>query len=220
MMKIPKHWRVPVSTRGFTLVELMIVVAVVAVVLVLAAPSFRQLIDIQKLRGTTAQLVTDIQFARSEAVSRQEPVAITYKPNVPGMSCYAIHTCGGLLPAACAQRCQCQNAAGARCAAPALEIRTVQVPTESRVKLTPQPPSPDVAATYFALFSPITGGMQPSAYDPVASVPYNPSFGLDTWVSIAPHATSAPTLSTVISLSGRPSVCSPGGRVSGVPACY
>ena len=219
MMKIPKPCRVPVSTRGFTLVELMIVVAVVAVVLVLAAPSFRQLIDIQKLRGTTAQLVTDIQFARSEAVSRQEPVAITSRPNAPGMSCYAIHTCGGLPPAQCAMLCLCQNAAGARCAAPALEIRTVQVPTESRVRITPQPPVAAAAATYFALFSPITGGMQPSAYYPAVSFPYNPLVAPITLVSIAPHSTSAPTLSTVISFSGRPSVCSPGGLVSGVPAC-
>ncbi|HRC39206.1 MAG TPA: prepilin-type N-terminal cleavage/methylation domain-containing protein, partial [Rubrivivax sp.] len=46
---------------AFTLVELMIAIAVVAVVLVLAAPSFRELIEMQRLRSVNAQLVTDLQ---------------------------------------------------------------------------------------------------------------------------------------------------------------
>ena len=59
-----------VVRRGFTLVELLIVVAVVAIILVVAAPSFRDMILMQRLRSITAQLVTDLQFARNEAVSR------------------------------------------------------------------------------------------------------------------------------------------------------
>ncbi|MBL0296209.1 MAG: hypothetical protein IPQ21_03190 [Betaproteobacteria bacterium] len=56
--------------RPLTLVELMVVVAVVAIVLTLAAPSFRDFILLQRLKGINAQLVTDLQFARSEAVAR------------------------------------------------------------------------------------------------------------------------------------------------------
>ena len=47
------------TAAGLTLVELLVVVAVVAVVLMLAAPSFRGMIETQRLRGINAQFVTD-----------------------------------------------------------------------------------------------------------------------------------------------------------------
>ena len=52
---------------GFTLVELMIVVALVAILLALAAPSFRETIARNRLEGVAGELSTDFQYARSEA---------------------------------------------------------------------------------------------------------------------------------------------------------
>lgn len=53
---------------GLTLIELMITIAVVGVLLALAAPSFYEFMLVQRLKGVNAELVTDLQLARSEAV--------------------------------------------------------------------------------------------------------------------------------------------------------
>jgi type IV fimbrial biogenesis protein FimT len=62
--------------RGFTLVELMIGVVIVAVLLGVAAPSFRSFILDQQLRATTADLRIAVTRARSEAVKRNRVVQL------------------------------------------------------------------------------------------------------------------------------------------------
>jgi type IV fimbrial biogenesis protein FimT len=65
------------ASGGFTLLELMTVLAVVAILGAVAAPSFRQFIDNQRLRNASFDLVTDLLLARSEAVSRQRTVVLS-----------------------------------------------------------------------------------------------------------------------------------------------
>lgn len=72
--------------RGFTMIELMVTIAVAAVLVALAAPTFRTYTAKKKVEGALAELATDLQFARSEAVSRNTPVRVTVNPN-----CYAVH---------------------------------------------------------------------------------------------------------------------------------
>ncbi len=55
---------------GFTLIELMVTVAVVAIFASLAAPSFRQLIAKQRLRSAASALTESLWLARSEATKR------------------------------------------------------------------------------------------------------------------------------------------------------
>jgi type IV fimbrial biogenesis protein FimT len=83
--------------RGFTLIELMITIAIGAVLVALAAPSFRSYTAKKKIEGTLAELVTDIQFARSEAVSRNATVRLT-----TGTNCYAVHLASGTASSSCA----------------------------------------------------------------------------------------------------------------------
>ena len=52
------------------MIELMVVVALVAIVLSLAAPSFKTFLMKKRVEGAMSELSTDLQFARSEAVSR------------------------------------------------------------------------------------------------------------------------------------------------------
>ena len=62
--------------RGFTLVELMIVVVILAVLMTVAAPSFRSFILEQRARATLADLRIALMTARSEAVKRNRDVAV------------------------------------------------------------------------------------------------------------------------------------------------
>ena len=55
---------------GFTLVELMVVITLVALVLSLAAPSFSRLASAAAISSGVNQFLADMRFARSEAVRR------------------------------------------------------------------------------------------------------------------------------------------------------
>jgi len=56
--------------KGFTAVELMVVVAIVAIVAALALPSFKPLLENWRIRQATEAMVTTIHYARSEAIKR------------------------------------------------------------------------------------------------------------------------------------------------------
>ena len=60
--------------RGFTLLELLTVVAVTAVLAALAAPSFVDQLARRRLEGVAVDLSTDLHFARSQAVSDRNTV--------------------------------------------------------------------------------------------------------------------------------------------------
>ena len=63
--------------RGFTLVELLITVAVFAVLTMLALPSFNQWIANTKIRSTTESVLAGFQLARTEAIRLNRGVRVT-----------------------------------------------------------------------------------------------------------------------------------------------
>ena len=62
--------------RGFTAIELMVVVAIVAVLAALAGPSFTPMIERWRVRQTAEALQSSIYLARSEAIKRGGGITI------------------------------------------------------------------------------------------------------------------------------------------------
>ena len=64
------------SPRGFTAIELVIVMAIVAVLAALALPDLSNLLVNQRLRAAGTDLMSSLIVARSEAIKRNGPVEI------------------------------------------------------------------------------------------------------------------------------------------------
>jgi len=68
------------SRSGFTLIELMVTLAVVAVIAVAAAPSMQAFLDKNRLVGAAEAIYTQIQSARSEAVKQSAAMVVAVTP--------------------------------------------------------------------------------------------------------------------------------------------
>ena len=115
------------AQRGVTLIEAAIVLAVTTIVASAAAPGLQRVIDARRLDGAATQLAADIQFVRTEAVARNEPLRLSFHAVAPG-SCYVIHT-------GAADQCSCAASGPAQCSGSAREIRTVTLAATDRVGL-------------------------------------------------------------------------------------
>jgi type IV fimbrial biogenesis protein FimT len=112
---------------GFTLVEAAITVAIAAVTLSAAVPNFGSFVETRRLNGVAAQLATDIQFIRSEAVLRNSALRLSLHEDSAG-SCYVLHS--GL-----ARECSCVGDGPAQCSGDAREIKTVVLPARDRIRV-------------------------------------------------------------------------------------
>ncbi len=72
--------------RGFTLIELMVTLVVAAIVLTVAVPNFRELIERNRASSHTNLMVGALQLARSEAIKRGSNLVILCKSS-NGTSC-------------------------------------------------------------------------------------------------------------------------------------
>ncbi len=71
------HGHICRTARGFSLVELMISVVILAIAMAAAMPSFSQWIQNTHIRSATESLLNGIQRARAEAVTRNVTVTFT-----------------------------------------------------------------------------------------------------------------------------------------------
>ena len=79
-------------TTGFTLIELMVTVSIMAIIAMIAAPALQTFVDKTRLKGATDRLYADMQFARSEAVKRNSSVSISFSTG--SNWCYGINAGG------------------------------------------------------------------------------------------------------------------------------
>lgn len=193
--------------RGLTIIELMVVVGVVAVLAALAAPSLREFMARQRVAAINSELVTDLQFARSEAVARGRQVRVQFRED-DTMTCYTLHTFGLALG-----NCDCLKPLGTACdGVPNLtEIKTTQVLKSTSVTVRP----PGAFPYNYLVFTEPKGlaNWRDHAGDSADYVTNWEDFKVTVESSISGK------LRTATNLVGRPQVCSPNGSMSGVPPC-
>jgi type IV fimbrial biogenesis protein FimT len=62
--------------RGYTLIELMVAITIVAILLGIGVPSFREFTRSNRITAAQNDLVTSLNLARSEALRRNRPVSV------------------------------------------------------------------------------------------------------------------------------------------------
>ena len=71
---------------GFTLIELMVIVAISGIISVLAITQFQSMISRTKAKSATRQLRADLQKAKLEAIKRNTDCLVDFTVAVPGNS--------------------------------------------------------------------------------------------------------------------------------------
>ncbi len=64
-------------SRGFTLIETMIVMSIMSILFAIAQPDFAKMISARQTRAVADELYADVYWAREEAIKRKEGVAVT-----------------------------------------------------------------------------------------------------------------------------------------------
>jgi len=119
--------------RGVTMIESLIVLTIATVSLGAALPSFEQARQRRHFDGIAAQLETDIFLARSEAVTRNRSMRISFKADDDG-SCYVVHS-------GPADACSCSADGAARCEPGQFAVRSVRLAAAGAVQLQSNVPS-------------------------------------------------------------------------------
>jgi len=94
--------RLPSPTRrisGFTAIELMVVLAIVAILAAVAVPNFQGVIDNYRVRRATEDLIATIYLARTEAIKRGGEVVLrkSTPAGCAGSSSIAQWECGWIV---------------------------------------------------------------------------------------------------------------------------
>jgi len=76
----------PGKAKGFTLIELIVVITILAVLATLAAPSFRETIKTNRVISQSNELVALLNFAKSEAIRRGVNVEVVLTATANGWS--------------------------------------------------------------------------------------------------------------------------------------
>lgn len=69
------------ASLGFTLIELMVTIAVLAIIVSIAAPNISTQLANQRVKSTAATLENALKEAKAESVIRRQPLALSYNNN-------------------------------------------------------------------------------------------------------------------------------------------
>lgn len=125
--------------RGLTIIELMTVLGVIAILAVIAFPSFNNLIAKRRVEGVFSEMHTDMQLARSEAIARNRAVRVTF-----GTGCYLVHVASPATTTACTQTTETIDPDDSK-------VKGVQLQASANAALVPQD------SLTFVEFDPVRG---------------------------------------------------------------
>lgn len=96
---------------GVTLVELMVTLAIMAVLVAVALPSMRDFVARKRLEGVAQELLTDLRMLKSQQMVKGREAAIKFGTSTE-QTCYALYIIGtyGRMP-----HCDCTLPAGTEC---------------------------------------------------------------------------------------------------------
>lgn len=108
----------PSTQSGISLIDQMVTLGIVSLALGAALPNFDTLRERRSLEGAAGQLESELQFAKSLAVERNQAVRFTFETTANGM-CYVIHSGGP-------KDCHCGMSAAASCTSGTQIFRSAQ----------------------------------------------------------------------------------------------
>jgi len=178
--------------RGISLVEVMVAIGILAILVSVALPSFTDLIARRRLQAVTAEIASDLAYARSEAALRPQGTLVLFRQNT-STTCYTIQSGSGTI------NCDCTRGVGNACPTSVLgaspELKTMQLARTTGITVTP-------SATNWATANNKLGFQSPQL------LPTSPDFGVTI-------SNSNASLRVEFNSIGRVSTCSPNGSFGG-----
>lgn len=82
-----RHTQPSTKSTGFTLVELMVSIAILAILASIAAPAMQNMIVQSRLTSQTNELIGAVQFARGEAIKRNQSIRLCSTASAGATAC-------------------------------------------------------------------------------------------------------------------------------------
>lgn len=90
--------------KGFTLLEAMIVVAIIGIIASIAVPSYQDVLERNRIKDAAESLRADLQWTRTEAIKKSCPLKVVFDNSVWN---YKVYELDGVCPCQSDGTCTC-----------------------------------------------------------------------------------------------------------------